>query len=70
MGLSGLTQFGGLEQAIQEQSAVLQTKMKRAGAFRDINDFEDKFLSNCITGNDGSGNGLSASSILKRIRYS
>ncbi len=67
VGLTGLTQFGGLEQAMKEQSAVLQTKMKRAGTFRDINDFEDQFISNCITGNDGSGNGLSASNIIKGL---
>ena len=67
VGLSGLTQFGGLEKAMAEQSAVLETKMKRAGTFRDINDFEDQFLSRCITGNDGSGNGLSASNIIKGL---
>ena len=67
VGLSGLTQFGGLEAALSEQSAVLQTKMKRAGKFTDLTRFEDQFLSKCLSGEDGSGNGLSADNIIKGL---
>ena len=68
IGLGGLTKFGGLEAAMNEQSLVLRTKMNRGKKkFTDITRFEDNFLSKCISGQDGSGNGLSADSIIKGL---